>query len=239
MTNLTRRTILRLLAAGTSTLGLRSATATAADKDDNTTTVDNWRKTHNRVWLGGRFWANPMEDWRIVDGAAECQTMGPDRNIQLLTHQITNVAGSFAMAVRVEQVEVRKTDTGAGFRVGIRSELNEHRSNAFAKNGYRAGVQDGSLILARQTKKADFGGAKAVIIALSGEPTGDDAYKLTLTVTSEDGKTTFGTLTQSLPATAVLGNVASQQLRPRRQTRYTEQAGPRRSLSLERLDGFG
>ena len=64
--------------------------------------------------LGEEFWANPMEDWRVADGAAECQTTGGNRNIHLLTHQLTRAGGSFEMTVRVKQIEVKRTDGGAG-----------------------------------------------------------------------------------------------------------------------------
>ena len=117
--------------------------------------VGRWNNTHNRVWLGEEFWANPMEDWRIVDGAAECQTAGGDRNIHLVTHQITNVEGSFTMAVHASQLEVRRQDGGVGFRIGIRSDLNEYRSNCFAKGGVDAGLANDQLVLGRKTQELD------------------------------------------------------------------------------------
>ncbi len=122
MTSFTRRMALKLMGVGTTLLGWgrRSRGDDAADGYATSTLpqVDRWGKTHDRVWLGESFWANPMEDWRIVDGAAECQTTGGDRNIQLLTHQLTNPAGSFEMSVQVSQVEVHEIDGGAGFRIG-------------------------------------------------------------------------------------------------------------------------
>ena len=83
----------------------------------------------DRVFLGGDCWANPMEDWKVVDGAAECSSTGPNRNVHLLTHQLTNNAQGFEMSVVIDQIENGKTDTGAGFKIGIRSDINEYRSN--------------------------------------------------------------------------------------------------------------
>jgi len=97
---------------------------------------------HDRVWLGSDVWANPMEDWRVIDGAAECQSLGSNRSIHSITHQITNPVNFFAMAVRVQQVGSKGTDGGAGFRIGIRSEINEYRSNCFAAKGVNAGVTE-------------------------------------------------------------------------------------------------
>ena len=73
------------------------------------------RRTHDRVWLGGEFWANPMEDWRIADGAAECLSLGGNRSIHSLTHQITNPRRGFTMSVQVAQVEA----SGSGRRRGV------------------------------------------------------------------------------------------------------------------------
>ena len=45
------------------------AAATAAP----TNASDPWSPTHDRVWLVGDFWANPMDDWQITD-----ETANPD-----------------------------------------------------------------------------------------------------------------------------------------------------------------
>ena len=139
MPSLTRRVALKLFGLGTALFGLGKTTRTLPADDSAKTAkpVGRWNNTHNRVWLGEDFWANPMEDWRIVDGAAECQTASGDRNIHLVTHQITNSEGSFTMAVRAGQVEVRRRDGDAGFRIGVRSDLNEYRSNCVTVHGFR------------------------------------------------------------------------------------------------------
>ncbi|MFK7778937.1 MAG: twin-arginine translocation pathway signal, partial [Gimesia sp.] len=128
MQSLTRRMALKLFALGTTFLGLKKpASATVEKKASVSSIVGRWNKTHDRVWLGEEFWANPMEDWRIVDGAAECQTTAGDRNIQLVTHQLTNTQADFNMSVRVSQVDLKQQDGGVGFRVGVKSDLNEYR----------------------------------------------------------------------------------------------------------------
>ena len=42
--------------------------------------------TPDRIWPGGAYWTNPMEDWQINDGRLESLKPGANRNIQLLTH---------------------------------------------------------------------------------------------------------------------------------------------------------
>ena len=27
--------------------------------------IEHWYRNHDRVWIGGEFWSNPMEDWRV------------------------------------------------------------------------------------------------------------------------------------------------------------------------------
>ena len=206
MTSFTRRLALKLLALGSS---LVSSRAKAVSQPLTTAYFPRGdgaskRQANDRVWLGPDFWANPMEDWRIVNGAAECQTSGGDRNVNLVTHQITNVAGSFRMSVEIERVQVHKTDGGAGFRVGIRSDLNEYRSNSFANGGVNAGVVDGQLVLGR--KRIPIGSDKFDgRIVLEGKPNGD-SYSLTLTAMGAgDGDVT---VTQTVPPGSILGNVA-------------------------------
>jgi len=199
-----RRTALKSLAAAGA---LTALPATQAQADiPNKSRVSNWHLSHDRVWLGENFWANPMEDWRVVDGAAECQTTGGMRNIQLLTHQITDAGKGFRMSVRVTQVEVRKVDGGAGFKVGVKADINEHRANCFAKNGIPAGMIGDSLMVGRKKIKLDGGAAKDVVLNLVGQPNAD-RYSLTLTATTPKGET-LGSVSQFVSGAAVLGNVA-------------------------------
>lgn len=211
MTSLDRRTALKIAAAGTTLLAAGDAadsTSKAAEASKTGSVVGQWSTTHDRVFLGGEFWANPMENWVIADGAAECQSTGGDRNVHLITHQVTNLKGSFEMSVDIEEVEAGKTAGGAGFRVGIRSEINENRSNSFAKNGLNAGLVDGSLVLGRN-KSAIRDGANSKLFALhlTGKPEEGGRFRLTLTATDKSGKT-IGTVAFNAPAQAVLGNVA-------------------------------
>lgn len=212
MQSLTRRMALKVAAWGAALLGIGKGSRAVAGQepkpvDDDV--VGHLGKTHDRVWLGGEFWANPMEDWRVVDGAAECQTGGGNRNVHLITHQLTNPKGSFSMSVRVQRVAAGKKDGGAGFRIGVRSDINEHRSNCFAGSGMRIGIERGELSLGgvSASEKIDAP-AKAddIVLELSGKPAGDK-FSLTLSAKSPDGKV-LGTLTRNVQPQAILGNVA-------------------------------
>ncbi|HCO25185.1 MAG: twin-arginine translocation pathway signal [Gimesia sp.] len=209
MQSLTRRMALKLFAAGTTFLGFnRPGGLQAADKTEGGSVVGRWAKTHDRVWLGEEFWANPMEDWRIKEGAAECLSTGGSRNIQLVTHQLTNTGAPFRMSVHVSQREVKQQDGGVGFRVGVKSDINEYRSNCFAKNGIKAGVIDGTMVLGnKQQKLSRPADMKDCVLTVVGKPEGEK-YSLTLIVSNPESDKPLGTLTQTFPTQALLGNVA-------------------------------
>ena len=83
-----------------------------------------------------------------MDGAAEVQTSGGDRNVHLITHRPTGDEGRFRMSVRCRQVEAGERDGGAGFRIGVRNRTDDHRGNCFARGvGVDAGLVDGRLLL--------------------------------------------------------------------------------------------
>jgi hypothetical protein len=72
MTNeIPRRTALNVIAA--TVVGEASRSTMAAATAAPTNASDPWSPTHDRVWLVGDFWANPMDDWQITD-----ETANPD-----------------------------------------------------------------------------------------------------------------------------------------------------------------
>lgn len=209
MSSLSRRVALKIAGTGAALIGLEQTAASAA-KDASAPSknrVDHWNQTHDRVWLGQAFWANPMEDWAVVDGAAECTGGGGDRSIHCITKQLVDATKSFEMSAGIKQVEVKGADGGAGFRVGTRSEIDEYRSNCFARNGITAGLIDGKLQLGRTTAATDKPvDPKDFHLTLTGKPT-DDQYRLTLTAKNGAGETQ-GEITATFPKAAVLGNVS-------------------------------
>ena len=203
MNRLTRRLALKFSALGATLLTTRKTRAQEVATSD---VVDHWHRTHDRVFLGGDFWANPMEDWRIVDGAAECQKGGGDRNIQLITRELTP-DGSFEMSVRVSAVTGDTTeDRGVGFRIGIQSDINEYRSNSFAKSGISAGILDGELLLGKKKSQIDVDAVDNTILELHGEPAGNE-YRLTIIVRDKTGRQ-LGELTETVDSKRISGNVA-------------------------------
>ena len=208
---ISRRTGLKLMTAGTLMgLGARgSAVAETAPSPRNPQpmTRDPWPETHDRVFLGGEYWANPMEDWRVSAGGAECLSMGGGRSVHSLTHQVTQ-NDTFTIEVTLTRLEIGKTDGGAGFRIGLRSEINEYRSNCFVQKGINAGWQGDQLVLGPKTAPLKDGSAlKQVRLTLKGAPEGDKGV-LTLTAHAMDSNAELGTITHAFDAEALLGNVS-------------------------------
>ncbi|MEM0895919.1 MAG: alkaline phosphatase D family protein [Verrucomicrobiota bacterium] len=212
--SLTRRLGLKLLAFG-SVFGLKSRSAVAQDAppvEKNTisaaTPLENWRNTHDRVWLGGHVWANPMEDWAIADGWATCNNDGTNRSIHSLTHQLTDPAEPFGMSVKMGLPATSKKNSGGGFRVGVKSDINEFRSNCFASGGIDAGLVGRELVLGKnKAKVGDLGGETEFRLRLSGVPAGDKC-QLTLSVKGAQSGKVLAKVTSKVNGNDILGNVA-------------------------------
>jgi alkaline phosphatase D len=157
MSSISRRLAIKLIGAIAAGLGL-SRTEKAAEPSKPKSHIGSWRKSHDRVWLGAEYWANPMEDWRIAHGAAECLSVGGNRSIHLLTRQFENPRGTIDMSVRMHEIDRGVQPGGAGFRVGVQSEINEYRSNCFAHTGINAGIAGNQLVLGDQRAALSTGG---------------------------------------------------------------------------------
>jgi len=182
--------------------------ASAAPDSIQTEPLETWANTNDRVFLGGNLWANPMEDWKVVDGWAECHDSGGERSVHSLTHQITNPQGSFKMTVQVGQVAAPAKDMGAGFRIGLKSELDEVKSNCFAKSGLDIGVMGDTLVIGpkkgKVSKPVDPSDYR---LELTGEGAGNEKVNLHLKVLSADGEV-LGELDHVAQERYVGGNVA-------------------------------
>lgn len=170
--------------------------------------LDRWDRTRDRVFPGGDFWSNPMEDWRISKGWAECLVSSGNRSMHSLTHQIGSAEGSFTLSVRLAKPEGLSKDGGAGFRIGVRSDINEVKSNCFATGGLNAGIAGDHLVLGRESSPLaiPFAGGECVLV-LSGSPGEGPRYHLELTATTPDGGK-LGSVKLAAQKEFVTGNIA-------------------------------
>lgn len=204
--NISRRLGLKFLSFGSLPGLVRKpeVSAQGADDEGKTERLDRWDKTPNRIWLGGEFWANPMEDWVVSDGWATCTTPAVGRNVHSLVQRLDDAGGSFEMSVRVAGDASLKG--GAGFRIGVRSEIDEHRSNCFAKNGIDAGIKGSDIFIGRQSMPLE-GKVKAneVRLVLTGSSAGKQ-YQLELRALSPDGSQ-LGMVSHKVDSEDIVGNV--------------------------------
>ena len=212
--NISRRSALKFVAAGVVASGVSSCSNLATTKKTIVTKTaiepskDSWHNTHDRIWLGGEYWANPMEDWRVVDGGAECLSRGGNRSVHSLTHQLAHLEHGFDISVQLRRLEQKENDGGAGIRLGARSDINEYRSNCFEQNGYDLGVKNNALVLGDKTTPltSDIDN-KDVKLHLTARPQ-LGAMALTLTATLAGQDQVIAQLEHLAPVNELRGNVA-------------------------------
>lgn len=110
-----------------------------------------WRAGSDRTWIGRDYWANRLQDWRIVDDRVECLEASPQRpmrTLQLLTASLTPDATELVMSVRMGALKTgrqRSTDTWAGVLLGAGGKAIDHRTTALVHH-YPA--EDGGILIA-------------------------------------------------------------------------------------------
>lgn len=197
-----RREFLALLTAvvGAPTLAL-SETLT------KTMRIDDWASVHDRVFLGGGVWANPMEDWRVQDGWAACQTAGGGRNIHSLLHELSDAGKPFMMSVEVQRPDKLAKDGGAGFRLGITTDIDDYRARCFAQSGMNVGLLGDTLRIGPVQQKLPTAAPRHFALVLVGKPV-DESVELTLSAADPKTGKPIGSVTHSVPANKLKGNFA-------------------------------
>jgi hypothetical protein len=162
---------------------------------------------HDRIWVGPDLWANPMEDWRVQGGRLECTTAAPDRNVQVLTHQLGKQAGLVTMSVRLGRIE--GGSGAAGFAVGVHDVLNDYRGNLFFGKGICAVITtDGELVLDGKTVKlAEKSDLADVTLRLEAKCDSENAA-LTLTAVDTASGKRLGEAAGTVRADTLIGNLA-------------------------------
>ena len=104
-----------------------------------------------RPWISGGFWANPLQDWQLANGRIECTVSGGDRNVSLLTREVT---GDFTLQVELGAIE-SQGEGFAGFRLGAAGYWKDYRDTALRGIGTDAGVTtDGRLFIGQPATNA-------------------------------------------------------------------------------------
>lgn len=184
--------------------------------------ASRWHEDLDRVWLGPDYWANPLQDWQVREGRAECIAAKPNRNVHSLVCQLADRRGDLQMSVVVSRIGGNafsgNGNGSAGFKIGIlgtlRDEphLRDYRNNLAFSSGLDIGVMaNGDLFIGdlnRPLARAELDGIQSLRLMLSVE---EKAKTYTLQFAVHDAETgrLLGAITQEdLHPKALVGNVA-------------------------------
>jgi len=173
----------------------------------------DWNKTFDRVWIGPEYWSNPLQDWRIYNGKLECIAAASNRNVHLLTHQLSPSKGGFQMSVNIKLLD--KTAKGRiGFKIGARGNFNDYRNSVFTGT---SGPTIKGLDVGVTTKNELFIGNKIVKLLnknksfkliLTGKPTGKKYSLILKKVDLNTGKELGQLEKKGVLADKLIGNIA-------------------------------
>lgn len=182
----------------------------------------SWQEDPDRTWLGDAFWANPLQDWQVREGRAECIAAKPNRNIHVLTRELADRPGDLRMSVTIGRVgggSLAGDGRGsAGFKIGILGtlrdypKLRDYRNNLAFSSGWDVGfTAAGGLFFgdARQPlAKFELGETESVTLRLSVEARGG-VHALKLSVHDSRDDRLLGELVKNeLRPNQLIGNLA-------------------------------
>ncbi|MFP5210024.1 MAG: twin-arginine translocation pathway signal protein [Acidobacteriota bacterium] len=208
---LDRRSFLKR--AGSTALGATAMTwvgpALGAETGTSASFRSAWPNEVARPWPGPEYWSNPLQDWRVRDGRLECFSPGGDRNVVLLTREVSGRSGDLHLSVRLGRLDAAPLESGfAGFRAGIRNPHGDYRAVAIYGQGMNAGISaDGRLFigtLEATAPKVDL--ADEIHLTLSAQPSAG-GYKTTLRAQSAHGDQ-HAEISRDVPGDWLTGMVA-------------------------------
>ncbi len=151
-----------------------------------------WDRAIERPWIGPEYWANPLQEWRLRNGRIENIVAGGDRNVFLLTREVSERSGDLSLSVRLGRLEEDAEpleDGWVGFRIGIRGSFDDYRDSAVRGVGLNCGVtSDGRVFIGslegveQRLDGIDFSDLE---MTLDAEPNGA-TYRLTLRVADKN-----------------------------------------------------
>ncbi|GLS82447.1 alkaline phosphatase D family protein [Paraferrimonas haliotis] len=208
---LTRRNAIKLGLAGalTSSIGCQSTKDDSKHQNSAQKTLSsNWGNSKDRIWIGAEYWANPMEDWQLQDGKAQCLSSGGNRSLHSLTTQLRDPNSPFELSVDVEQIQTGTNDGGVGIRLGASSDIDDYRANCFIHKGIDIGLCKKQMFIGRKRVNANFPLSSTPLkLHLSGQPK-QGVCLLVLTVYDATTQERLATMSHHVEAQSLTGNVA-------------------------------
>ena len=111
----------------------------------------DWPSGADRTWVGPGFWANRLADWRLRKGRLECLFAGKNRNVHLLTWELTGKkpASSRIRLGFAPDFPAKGGKGWIGFLFGAKGVFHDYRESAVRGKGWYAGITPGgTLVLA-------------------------------------------------------------------------------------------
>ena len=168
----------------------------------------NWHDMFDGTFIGADIWSNPVQDWRIHGGKLQCHVSGGNRNIYLLTHELSREASPFSMEVVVKSLmDTDNAEGYVGFRIGVKGDYGDYRDAAIHGRGIKAGVSSKGVLFIGDVEgdTVAFKG-EAVRLEISVDGSGG-SYSLTLRAWDADNLL-VGTVSRSdLSGEAIAGGV--------------------------------
>lgn len=171
-----------------------------------------WPAKLVRPWAGPEYWANPLQDWRVANGRLENIVPGGDRNVFLLTREVTAGPGAFTMSVRLGRMDLSGplAHGFAGFRVGIHGDFADYRDSAVRGVGMNAGIAGDARLFIGSLEPASpkvNGPLRDIELRLDARPEGA-AYTLTLQAFDRNGAKLAETSRAGVPSRWLEGGLA-------------------------------
>ncbi len=168
--------------------------------------------TSARPWIGRQYWSNPLQDWQFRNGRMECVVSGGDRNVFLLTEDLSDKQEPFLIEVRLGHLDAQPslTEGFVGFRIGIKGDSSDYRDVAIYGLGLNAGVlEDGSLFIAEPDKSAQRVPAfpSSIRLRLEARPTGS-GYTVQLSAWDDRGQRVASLSRQGISGNLLSGGIA-------------------------------
>ncbi len=116
----------------------------------------DWPAQAERTWIGPSFWANRLADWRLRKGRVECLFAGKNRNLHLLTWDLS---GKEKVVTRTRlgygpSFPAARRKGWIGFLFGAKGIFHDYRENAVRGKGWFAGLTPrGALVFSGPSMK--------------------------------------------------------------------------------------
>ncbi len=172
--------------------------------DEGASFQSAWPESGERTWLGPEYWANRLQDWKVADARISCLASLADRNVQLLTHQLSEQAGDLHIRVRLGLLQNETTNRSwMGFKIGAKGEFNDYRDDAIRGKGLHAGITvTGRLFIGDPEAAIETSLSpeqlQAGIVLQATLKEGEKGYKLSLSAYKDDQSEALATTSQSI-----------------------------------------